>query len=171
MVLVHDFDQINWLLGQPLDVTAGALIGSGAGARHVWACVHCESGSAVAEASTAMPRFYPFSSLLRCVCERGVLTYAYTAEPSRRADDSQTGMDRLSASGAHVLTVYTNDSDSSEHHDLAGAAFWQPELMHFLDCIEGHRAPEHGTAAQARAALAVALAVNRSLESGAPERI
>ena len=171
MVLVHDFDQINWLLGQPLDAIAGGLIGAGVGARHVWACVHCESGSAIAEASTAMPQSYPFSSLLRCVCERGVLTYTYTAEPSRRADGSQTGMDRISAAGAHVLTVYTDDSDVSEHHDLAGADLWQPELLHFLDSIEQHRAPEHGTAAQARSALSVALAVNRSLESGLPERI
>ena len=48
---------------------------------------------------------------------------------------------------------------------------WGPEIAYFVECVEQGRAPEQGTGAQARAALAVSLAAARSLESGRPEDV
>ena len=48
---------------------------------------------------------------------------------------------------------------------------WQAEIEHFLDCVERSVAPADGSFEQARAALAVALAARRSLESGLPEPV
>jgi hypothetical protein len=48
---------------------------------------------------------------------------------------------------------------------------WGPETEYFVDCVENGRRPEQGTAEQARDALLVSLAANRSAESGRPEDV
>ena len=46
---------------------------------------------------------------------------------------------------------------------------WEPELDEFVRCVEAGDPPAEGTGEQAREALRVALAVNRSVASGRPE--
>ena len=48
---------------------------------------------------------------------------------------------------------------------------WGPEIAYFVSCLEHHRPPEQGTGAQAREALLVSLAANRSIASGRPEPV
>ena len=48
---------------------------------------------------------------------------------------------------------------------------WGPEIRYFVECIEEGRQPDEGTGEQARAALLVALAANRSIESRRPEPV
>ena len=48
---------------------------------------------------------------------------------------------------------------------------WGPEIEEFVSCIEQGRQPENGTGEQARLALRVSLAANRSLASGQPEAV
>jgi predicted dehydrogenase len=48
---------------------------------------------------------------------------------------------------------------------------WGPEIAHFVKCVEEQRMPEEGTGEQARDALLVSLAANRSLQSGRPEPV
>ena len=48
---------------------------------------------------------------------------------------------------------------------------WGPEIAYFVSCLEQKRPPEEGTGAQARDALRVSLAANRSLASGRPEPV
>src|SRR3954452_24275721 len=59
-LLIHDFDQLNWLLGTPRRVVARAPHPG-----HVLATVEYAGASAVAEGSMAMPNSYPFSSSIR----------------------------------------------------------------------------------------------------------
>jgi predicted dehydrogenase len=48
---------------------------------------------------------------------------------------------------------------------------WAAEIAYFAECVEQGRPPGRGTAGQARDALSVSLAVNRSLRSGRPEPV
>jgi predicted dehydrogenase len=168
LVMVHDLDQANWLLGQPRQVTARALLGRGDRASHVATCVEYDAGTALVEASMAMPQSYPLTSSLSVLCESGALQYDFESAADGAPGES-SGTDRLFAAGDQVVVV---DSDSSARRELripSGAEPWQPELSYFLDCVEGDSPVLTGSGAQARAALAVALAVNHSLETGMPQ--
>ena len=156
---IHDFDQLNWLLGEPRRVFARAPRPG-----HVVALVEYEGAEGVAEASMLMPRSYPFSSNIRVLCEGGVAEYAFSAA---LAEDGGN----IGASAApRGLRLYPADGQATSV-PVESADPWGPEIAYFVDCVQRGRRPEQGTGEQARQALLVALAANRSLESGRPERI
>jgi predicted dehydrogenase len=158
-LLVHDFDQMNWLLGEPRRVFAHSpRVG------HVTAVVEYDGASGFAEGSVAMPRSYPFSSDIRVLCEGGGAEYAFSAAPVEGegnigASDSARGLNLFPNEG-EAVTVAVESADP-----------WGPEIEYFVDCVENGRQPTQGTAAQARDALLVSLAANRSLASGRFETI
>jgi predicted dehydrogenase len=137
----------------------------------VW--VDYDEGKGIAEASMDMPGSYPLTSSIRMLCERGAATYFFEAgvgDAAETAADS-SGASRLGTANEHLLTVYRDDPRAAEVVSLEAVDLWRPELAHFLEAIEAGRPPEQGTGEQARAALAVALAANRSLESGVAELV
>jgi predicted dehydrogenase len=158
-LLIHDFDQMNWLLGEPRRVFAHSPRTG-----HVTAVVEYDGAAGFAEGSVAMPRSYPFSSDIRVLCEGGGAEYAFSAaaiegEGNIGASDSARG-----------LRVFPNNGPPKTVA-VASADPWRPELEYFVECIEQGRMPERGTAEQARDALLLSLAANRSLESGRPEEV
>jgi predicted dehydrogenase len=158
-LLVHDFDQMNWLLGEPRRVFAREPRPG-----HVQALVEYDGATGIAEGSVAMPRMYPFSSNIRVLCEEGAAEYAFSAaavegEGNIGASDSARGL-RLTPGDGPPVTIPVESADP-----------WGPALAYFLDCVEEGRRPERATAEQARRALLVSLAANRSLESGKPEAV
>jgi predicted dehydrogenase len=158
-LLIHDFDQMNRLLGTPRRVFARAPHPD-----HVLALVEYDGAEGVAEGSMAMPKAYPFSSNVRVLAEGGVAEYAFSAAPAEDggnvgASDAPRGL-RLYPRGGEPVTVPVDPADP-----------WGPEIAYFVECVERGRAPEQGTGAQARAALAVALAAARSVASGQPEAV
>jgi predicted dehydrogenase len=158
-MLVHDFDQMNWLLGTPRRVFARAPQPG-----HVHALVEYDGAEGIAEGSVVMPRSYPFSSDIRVLCERGGAEYAFSAAPVE-------GEGNIGASeSARGLRLFPDDGEP-ETVPVEPADPWGPELEYFVECIELGRKPDRGTAEQARAALAVSLAASRSLESGGPENV
>jgi predicted dehydrogenase len=158
-MLVHDFDQMNLLLGRPRSVFArGRLSG------HVQALVEYDGAVGIAEGSVDMPRSYPFSSNIRVLCERGAAEYAFSAAPVE-------GEGNIGASeSARGLRIFPNEGPAATV-PVESADPWGPELAYFVECIEHGRQPSRGTAEQAREALHVSLAANRSLESGQPEPV
>jgi predicted dehydrogenase len=158
-LLVHDFDQMNWLLGRPERVFASEPTPG-----HVQAVVEYDGATGIAEGSMAMPKSYPFSSNIRVLGSDGVAEYAFSAAPAEDggnigASDSTRGL-RLYPSGGEPVHVAVESADP-----------WGPEIAYFVDCVERGRAPEQGTGEQARDALAVSLATQRSLDSGRPETV
>jgi predicted dehydrogenase len=158
-LLIHDFDQMNWLLGEPRSVYARAPV-----AGHVHAVVEYDGAAGVAEGSLSLPSSYPFSSNIRVLCEGGIAEYAFSAAPVEGegnigASDSARGL-RLYPAGGEPTTVPVESADP-----------WGPEIEHFVTCLEEGKRPEHGTGEQAKAALLVSLAAVRSLESGKPEPV
>jgi predicted dehydrogenase len=162
-LMVHDFDQLNQLMGTPARVFARAAGATGAGSAHVIAEVEYERGVGSVEGSMAMPASYPFSAGIRVSCERGTIEHGFRAAPAE--DGGNIGGDlqsfvRVHPSDGLVRTI-----------DVESADPWGAEIAYFVECIERGQAVERATAEQARDALRVSLATNRSLDSGVPEAI
>ena len=158
-LLVHDFDQMNWLLGTPRRVFARAPQ-----PEHVHALVEYDGAQGLAEGSMAMPKSYPFSSNVRVLADGGVAEYAFSAAPAEDggnigASDSARGL-WLYPRGGEPVSVPVESADP-----------WGPEIAAFVEAVETGSTPQHGTGSQARLALAVSLAAARSLESGQPEGV
>jgi predicted dehydrogenase len=158
-LLVHDFDQMNWLLGTPRSVFAHEPVPG-----HVHALVEYDGASAIAEGSMAMPRSYPFSSNIRAQGENGAAEYAFSAAPA------EGGGNIGESQGPRGLRLYPAEGEPVTV-PVESADPWGPEISYFVECIELGRQPEQGTGEQARDALRVSLAANRSLESGRPEAV
>jgi predicted dehydrogenase len=148
---IHDFDILGALLGPARRVHARATPG------HVSALVEHERGEGLVEGSHAMPAAYPFTANLRVLCEGGVLEHRFVAGAG----------DEVADDAVSELGVYAGES----RRFSAPADPWQLEIEHFLECVERGAEPADGSLDQARAALAVALAARRSLESGLPETV
>jgi UDP-N-acetylglucosamine 3-dehydrogenase len=158
-LMIHDLDQLNWLLGRPRGVYAREPTRG-----HVQAIVDYDGAVGAVEGSMAMPRSYPFSSNIRVLAEGGVAEYAFSAAPAEGggnigASDAARGL-RLYPADGEPVTVPVESADP-----------WGPEIAEFVACVEDGRQPEQGTGEQARDALAVSLAVARSLASGRPEPV
>jgi predicted dehydrogenase len=150
-MMVHDFDILNALLGP-----AGRVRASGsAGGRHVQMLLEHPAGGAAVEGSHAMPSSYPFTAGLRVLCERGVLEHRFVAGAGDEVADAMQS----------VLGVHPVDAEATRFH--ADVDPWAAQIAHFLDCVATGAEPRDGSFAQARAALAVAIAAKRSIESGA----
>jgi predicted dehydrogenase len=158
-LMIHDFDQLNELLGTPRSVYA-----SEPAPGHVHAAVEYDDGSGLSEGSMAMPRSYPFTSDIRVLAERGVAEYAFSAAPVE--GEGNIG----ASSSARGLRVYPADGEPRVV-DVRSADPWGPEIEYFVSCLETGRHPEQGTGAQALLALKVSLAAHRSLTSGRVETI
>jgi predicted dehydrogenase len=159
-LMIHDFDQMNALLGTPRSVYA-----SEPEPGHVHAVVeYADGGSGIAEGSMAMPRSYPFSSDIRVLGERGVAEYAFSAAPVE--GEGNIG----ASSSARGLRIHPVEAEMHVE-EVASADPWGPEIEYFVSCLEQGRQPDQGTGEQALWALKVSLAANRSLASGRPENI
>jgi UDP-N-acetylglucosamine 3-dehydrogenase len=158
-LLIHDFDQMNWLLGRPRSVLARQPVPG-----HVLALVEYDDAAGIAEGSMAMPSNYPFSSNIRVLCDAGVAEYSFSAAPADEGgnigeSEAPRGLRLHPRNGeVHVAAVESVDP-------------WGPEIAAFVECVEQGRSPEQGTVEQARDALLVSLAANRSLQSGQPEPV
>jgi len=104
-LLVHDFDQMNRLLGTPRSVLAREPLPG-----HVLAAVEYDGAEGVAEGSMQMPQSYPFSSSIRVACESGAADYVFRAAPAEdggnigAVDPSARGL-RLYLAGAVPETI------------------------------------------------------------------
>jgi predicted dehydrogenase len=159
-LMIHDFDQMNAVLGTARTVYATEPVPG-----HVHAVVEYEGGgSGFAEGSMAMPRSYPFSSDIRVLGEAGVAEYAFSAAPVE--GEGNIG----ASSSARGLRVHPVDGDLRVEA-VESADPWGPEIAEFVSCLEEGRQPEQGTGAQALEGLKVSLAASRSLASGSPEQV
>ncbi|HET8756532.1 MAG TPA: Gfo/Idh/MocA family oxidoreductase [Solirubrobacteraceae bacterium] len=154
-MMVHDFDIVNALLGPARSVVARAA----ADGRHFQMLLEHPGGNGAIEGSHAMPGSYPFTANLRVLCERGVLEHRFVAGAGDQVDEAMQS----------VLGVHPADGDARRFHEAVDP--WGAQIAHFLDCVSAGSEPRDGSFAQARAALAVALAARTAAESGAPQNI
>lgn len=165
-LMVHDFDQVAALLGRPLAVHALAVsAGPHHASQHVVATLSCERGSAVVEGGMLLPASYPFTSGLRVLGTGGVIEYPFSAAAS--ADGGNIGgVDQA----ANALTLYPTNREAQRLAVSAGDP-WARQAGYLLDCVETNSLPIIATGEDGLLALQVALAANRSISSGAVERV
>ncbi|MBB3036879.1 Gfo/Idh/MocA family oxidoreductase [Hoyosella altamirensis] len=157
--LIHDFDTLNWLNpgAQAIEVyaTADAVIRPDFKAQGLLdtavVLIRYDNG-AVATADASFQAVYGYDVRAEVFASAGLVTMG----------------DLLSAHS----TTYTSDGASAEtvryDQDLFRDAYID-ELVHFTRCVRERRAPDV-TGSDARAALAIALAAIKSVETGAPVR-
>ncbi len=155
-LLVHDFDYLNSVFGTPRSVLARGRKDRQDGAiRNVLASVRYDDGDAIVDGSADMPPSAPFTSTVRVFCERGVLDYQFVAGGGRPDEGAKF----------NTLTIYPADGEAYEPSlDQRSAFLIQAE--YFVGCLRDGRSPEIGTVAQARDAIALALAARTSLQEG-----
>jgi predicted dehydrogenase len=154
-VMVHDFDQVNWLLGTPRSVLARGRADANGAVASVLASVRYDHGDAIVEGSAGMPSSFPFNSSLRLICEQGALDYQFAAAGGLPTEGQ----------GANALTLYPPEGEPSRV-PLSDRDAYVTQGQYFVDCIREGRAPEQGTLDQARDALRLALAARDSLRTG-----
>lgn len=173
LVLVHDFDLMNSILGTPTSVSSIVLRGSGAGASHVVVGVEYDGARAVVEGSVAMPSSHPFSTSLSVYCERGSVHFGYEVPPSEPGAGRDAG--QITPAQPPVVTVRPDGGEPARVIAIDSADPWRPEMRYFLQCVADDAPIDLGTPHQALAALDVALAATASFSSGgqvevAPDR-
>jgi predicted dehydrogenase len=165
-LLVHDFDQMNRLLGDPQRVLARPVGRDHSVAPGVLCLVDYDRGYAVAEGTMMAPDSYRFSCGIRAMCDRGIAEYNFTSPPTSGAGNIERPLDE----SKHGLSIFVS-GHMPELLPSVSSDPWRLEIEHFVDCVESLQQPQQGTPAQARAALTVSLAANRSLASGAVEPV
>jgi predicted dehydrogenase len=165
-LMVHDFDQLNALLGPARTVHAQCVRRGPHGApQHVVAVTSHVDGVGLAEGGMMLPGSYPFTSGLRVLGDAGVLEYPFAAGPA--VDGGNIGgVDQE----ANRLRLHPADGAASLI-DVESADPWHRQAAYLAGCLEAGRPPELGTGEQALAALRVSLAANRSLETGNVEEV
>ncbi len=159
-LMVHDFDQMNWLFGTPRTVYARAVCSDPPTPTTCVAVVGYDGAEAVVEGSMAMPASFPFSSSIRLLCEGGVAEYALPAPLRPRAGGTSARPTRARAGCACSRATASPRSCLLDPVDP-----WGPEIEEFVSCVEQGRQPS--TAPASRRGSASRLARRQPL---APER-
>jgi predicted dehydrogenase len=155
-MMIHDFDALNWIFGDPVAVTAKGLRNQRSGGwDQVQVLVDYSSSSALVDGGMMMPESYPFTSSLQILCETGAMEYDFQAG----------GRSVEMGGGVNSLTLYPNEGDPRQI-EVAQQDPYQAEIEYFVKCVNAGGPASRATPADARAALQVALAARQSLESG-----
>ena len=105
--MIHDFDQLNWLLG-----ARGASTRASRRRATCVAVVEYDGASGVVEGSMAMPRSYPFSSNIRVLCESGVAEYGVLRRARRGRGATSARRTRRAGCGSSRVTASRRRSRS-----------------------------------------------------------
>ena len=152
-LVIHDIDILNSYFGEPSVLGGWGGRGSRGRLTHVCARLDYEGFTAMVEASMSMPSSYPFTAGIVVHCEHGSIEYRFRA-----------GGEGIEAGAPESrLSVY-QDSSANTHVALETRNPYVSELDYFIRCVEENRPPRRVTAADARLALATALAINERVE-------
>ncbi|MGD9713906.1 MAG: Gfo/Idh/MocA family protein [Thermomicrobiales bacterium] len=155
-MMIHDFDAVNWIFGQPKAVTAKGMLNRRSGGwDQVQVLVDYGDGSALVDGGMMMPESYPFSSSLQVLCDTGAMEYEF------RAGGRSVEM----GAGVNELKLFPNEGDPQvltvEQEDP-----YYAEIAYFVSCVTNGVAADRATPADAYGALRVALAARDSLTRG-----
>ncbi len=150
---IHDCDYVNWLLGVPQEISARGVRSVRQSWDHVFTTVRYQNGVVASlQGGWMMQGDFPFTCGYRILGETGVLEWTFRA-----------GVNIEERALANPIIVY-RQGKSREEITVAGEDPYYSELRYFFDCVEHHRAIEHGTPEQALLALRTVIAAQQSLE-------
>ena len=151
-VQIHDLDYIIWLFGKPEFVKSqGVYDASFGGWKHIVTNMGFEgelSGSV--QAGWGFPQGFPFTVVIRIMCENGTIEWISRAGKLFEKKDFK-----------NPLIIYKTDRSILEEEPDQTDAFFL-EWKYFIDCLESGSKVENATFEDGRNALEVALASIRS---------
>jgi predicted dehydrogenase len=154
-MMIHDYDALNWVFGEPKAVVArGRKNPRSGGYDQVQVLIDYGDAWAQVDGGMMMPESYPFTSSIQVLCESGAVEYTFQAG----------GRSVEMGTGRNELALYPNVGDPSiivpEQMDPYAA-----ECAYWIECMQTGNPANRATPNDARTALKTALAARRSLES------
>ncbi len=154
--MIHDFDALNWIFGQPQTVAAHGIPNPRSnGLDHSQVLIGYDDATGMTDGGMVMPDSYPFTSRLEILCERGAVEYLFQAG----------GRSFEFGGGQNVVTVYRSEGDP-EIVAVDQTDAYENETAAFIECVRTAIKPDRGTPADAYTALEVALAAKHSAQTG-----
>ena len=154
--MIHDYDVVNWLFGTPKAVSARGVLSPRTGAYdQSQVLVEYESGSAVIDGGMMMPESYPFTTMLDVLCENGAIEYHFRAG----------GRSFEIGEPSNELKLFPAEGDP-QVIELPQTDAFDNECAYFIECVRENRKPEKGLPAESLVALDVALAAQKSADTG-----
>jgi len=153
---IHDLDYLIWLFGKPALVKAQGVYNEKLGGLvHIATNIEFENGkSGLAEGGWGFSGSFPFTMVLRILCEKGSIEWTFRAgknieERSQKAN----------------LIVYKSDG-SIDEPKVEQEDGYLLECKYFIDCLEDNKDIEIATLEDGRNALELALAATKSAKEG-----
>lgn len=150
--VIHDLDYLNWIFGKPSIVKAQGVYNPGLGGMvHIASTVKfLNGGTGVVEGGWGFIGDFPFTMVLRILCEKGVVDWIFRAgknieERAQQAD----------------IMVYEPDGKTYKLEVESTDAYFL-ECKYFIDCIHNNKPIKKATFYDGRAALELALASRES---------
>jgi predicted dehydrogenase len=154
-MMIHDYDALNWVLGEPSSVVArGVRNPKSGGYDQVQVMIDYGDSWAQVDGGMMMPESYPFTSSLQVLCETGALEYNFQAG----------GRSVEMGTGRNDLVVFPNEGDPSQLM-VEQADPYAAEVAYWVECLRSGSPADRATPEEARTALKVALAARRSLDN------
>jgi predicted dehydrogenase len=154
--MIHDYDAVNWLFGTPKAVSARAVRSPRTGAYdQSQVLVEYDGGSAMIDGGMMMPESYPFTTLLDVLCDDGAIEYHFRAG----------GRSFEIGEPSNELKLFPKEGDP-QVIELPQTDAFENECAYFVECVRNNRKPELGLPADSLLALDVALAAQRSADTG-----
>ena len=154
-MMIHDYDALNWIFGDPIAVTARGITNPrSGGVDQVQVLIDYANGaSGLVDGGMMEPDSYPFSSRFEILCESGALEYTF------RAGGRSVEM----GAGVNTLDFFPAEGDP-QRLTPSPADPYGAECAYFVECARTGAKAVRATPRDARAALAVALAAKASCE-------
>lgn len=154
-MMIHDIDALNWVFGTPRSVTANGIRNARSGGwDQVQILIDYGATSGMVDGGMMMPESYPFTSTLQVLGSDGFVQYDFQAG----------GRSVEEAGGTNELQLYPNEG-APRKLDVDQKDPYLAEIEYFVECIRSGKPAERATPAEARLALATALAARESMET------
>ncbi|NPV53595.1 MAG: Gfo/Idh/MocA family oxidoreductase [Firmicutes bacterium] len=154
---IHDLDYVNWVLGKPMSVFARGLKSEKGALDHIVTMISYEAGgTANVEGGWMMPEDFPFTTILRIVCEKGCVDF-----------QARAGVNIEAREAAKPALAVHKRGEKVRYPEVPSRDAYLAEIEYFIKCIETNTPPSMVTPQDAVTALKVALAARTSVETGA----
>ncbi len=154
-MMIHDIDALNWVFGTPLSVTANGIRNARSGGwDQVQILIDYGTTSGMVDGGMMMPESYPFTSTLQVLGSNGFVQYDFQAG----------GRSVEEAGGTNELRLFPNEGDPRKL-EVDQKDPYLAEIEYFVECIRSGKQAGRATPAEARLALATALAARESMET------
>lgn len=119
-LMIHEFDFVTWLLGNPIKITALGVRGK-IGESHISSLLNYEDTVVEIQASSMMPNYYPFSVGYEAIFENGTVEYIENGYRDREEKS---------------LKIFTKDA--MEEINIPKINCYEESIKHVVECCENN---------------------------------